>query len=307
MHDTQVSELFDPASWTPVEGFDFTDITYHRSTESRSGKHVVRVAFDRPEVRNAFRPHTVDELYRALEDARTSSDVGCVLITGNGPSPSDGGWAFCSGGDQRIRGRSGYQYASGETSDTVDPARAGRLHILEVQRLIRFMPKVVIAVVPGWAAGGGHSLHVVCDLTLASAEHGRFKQTDADVGSFDGGFGSAYLARQVGQKKAREIFFLGEAYSAEDAETMGAINKAVPHAELESTALQWGLKTLGKSPTAQRMLKYSFNLIDDGLVGQQLFAGETTRLAYMQDEAVEGRDAFLEKRDPDWTDHPYYY
>ncbi|GAA1251198.1 1,4-dihydroxy-2-naphthoyl-CoA synthase [Prauserella halophila] len=307
MHDTQVSELFDPAAWTPVEGFDFTDITYHRSTESRSGKHVVRVAFDRPEVRNAFRPHTVDELYRALEDARTSSAVGCVLLTGNGPSPSDGGWAFCSGGDQRIRGRSGYQYASGETSDTVDPARAGRLHILEVQRLIRFMPKPVIAVVPGWAAGGGHSLHVVCDLTLASDEHGRFKQTDADVGSFDGGFGSAYLARQVGQKKAREIFFLGAAYSAADAEAMGAINKAVPHAELESTALQWGLQTLGKSPTAQRMLKYSFNLIDDGLVGQQLFAGETTRLAYMQDEAVEGRDAFLEKREPDWTDHPYYY
>ncbi|OLT48760.1 1,4-dihydroxy-2-naphthoyl-CoA synthase [Saccharomonospora sp. CUA-673] len=307
MHDTQVSELFDPTAWTPVEGFEFTDITYHRSTDSRSGKRVVRVAFDRPDVRNAFRPHTVDELYRALEHARTSSDVGCVLITGNGPSPKDGGWAFCSGGDQRIRGRSGYQYASGETSDTVDPARAGRLHILEVQRLIRFMPKVVMAVVPGWAAGGGHSLHVVCDLTLASLEHGKFKQTDADVGSFDGGFGSAYLARQVGQKRAREIFFLGREYSATEAFEMGAINRAVPHAELESTALEWAFEVLGKSPTAQRMLKYSFNLIDDGLVGQQLFAGETTRLAYMQDEAVEGRDAFLEKRDPDWTDHPYYY
>ncbi|CAM2877382.1 1,4-dihydroxy-2-naphthoyl-CoA synthase [Saccharomonospora xinjiangensis] len=307
VHHTQVSELFDPAEWDEVPGFDFTDITYHRSRRTRSGKRVVRVAFDRPEVRNAFRPHTVDELYRALDHARMSSDVGCVLLTGNGPSPKDGGWAFCSGGDQRIRGRSGYQYASGETSDTIDPARAGRLHILEVQRLIRFMPKVVIAVVPGWAAGGGHSLHVVCDLTLASAEHARFKQTDADVGSFDGGFGSAYLARQVGQKFAREIFFLGRPYTAEEAHAMGAVNKAVAHERLEAEALEWAWDVLGKSPTAQRMLKYAFNLIDDGLVGQQVFAGETTRLAYMQDEAVEGRDAFLQKRDPDWSDYPYYY
>lgn len=307
MPHTQVSELFDPAEWDEVPGFDFTDITYHRSRKSRSGKRVVRVAFDRPEVRNAFRPHSVDELYRALDHARMSSDVGCVLLTGNGPSPKDGGWAFCSGGDQRIRGRSGYQYASGETSDTIDPARAGRLHILEVQRLIRFMPKVVIAVVPGWAAGGGHSLHVVCDLTLASAEHARFKQTDADVGSFDGGYGSAYLARQVGQKFAREIFFLGRPYTAEEAHAMGAVNKAVPHERLEAEALDWAWEVLGKSPTAQRMLKYAFNLVDDGLVGQQVFAGETTRLAYQQDEAVEGRDAFLEKRDPDWSDYPYYY
>lgn len=305
--DTQVSELFDPSAWSAVEGFDFTDITYHRSAESRSGKRVVRVAFDRPEVRNAFRPHTVDELYRALDHARMSSDVGCVLLTGNGPSPKDGGWAFCSGGDQRIRGRSGYQYAEGETSETVDPARAGRLHILEVQRLIRFMPKIVIAVVPGWAAGGGHSLHVVCDLTLASVEHARFKQTDADVGSFDGGFGSAYLARQVGQKFAREIFFLGRDYSAEQMHAMGAVNAAVPHADLEAEALQWAWEVNGKSPTAQRMLKYAFNLVDDGLVGQQLFAGEATRLAYMQDEAVEGRDSFLQKREPDWSPFPYYY
>ncbi|HET6287015.1 MAG TPA: 1,4-dihydroxy-2-naphthoyl-CoA synthase [Amycolatopsis sp.] len=307
MDDAQVSELFDPALWTEVDGFDFTDITYHRSAESRSGKRVVRIAFDRPEVRNAFRPHTVDELYRALDHARMSSDVGCVLLTGNGPSPKDGGWAFCSGGDQRIRGRSGYQYADGETSDTIDPARAGRLHILEVQRLIRFMPKVVIAVVPGWAAGGGHSLHVVCDLTLASAEHARFKQTDADVGSFDGGYGSAYLAKQVGQKFAREIFFLGREYTAEQMQAMGAVNSAVPHAKLEAEALDWAWTINGKSPTAQRMLKYAFNLTDDGLVGQQLFAGETTRLAYMQDEAVEGRDSFLEKRSPDWSAFPYYY
>jgi naphthoate synthase len=305
--DNRVSELFDQAAWTEVEGFGFTDITYHRSAEARSGKRVVRVAFDRPDVRNAFRPHTVDELHRALDHARMSPDVGCVLLTGNGPSAKDGGWAFCSGGDQRIRGRSGYQYASGETSDTVDPAQAGRLHILEVQRLIRFMPKVVIAVVPGWAAGGGHSLHVVCDLTLASAEHARFKQTDADVGSFDGGFGSAYLARQVGQKFAREIFFLGRTYSAQEMHAMGAVNAVVPHAKLETEALQWAWEINGKSPTAQRMLKYAFNLIDDGLVGQQLFAGETTRLAYMQDEAVEGRDSFLEKRAPDWSDFPYYY
>ncbi|HWC80933.1 MAG TPA: 1,4-dihydroxy-2-naphthoyl-CoA synthase [Pseudonocardiaceae bacterium] len=298
-----VSELFDPEAWREVPGFEFTDITYHRAVDQGT----VRIAFDRPEVRNAFRPHTVDELYRALDHARMSSDVGCVLLTGNGPSPRDGGWAFCSGGDQRIRGRSGYQYAEGETAETIDPARAGRLHILECQRLIRFMPKVVIAVVPGWAAGGGHSLHVTCDLTLASAEHARFKQTDADVGSFDGGFGSAYLARQVGQKFAREIFFLGRDYSAEQAHRMGAVNEVVPHAELEATALGWAREINGKSPTAQRMLKYAFNLIDDGLVGQQVFAGEATRLAYMTDEAVEGRDAFLGKRAPDWSSFPWYF
>lgn len=307
MLNSRVSELFDPEVWEPVEGFDFTDITYHRCVEEGRGRGTVRIAFDRPEVRNAFRPHTVDELYRALDHARMTSDVGCVLLTGNGPSDKDGGWAFCSGGDQRIRGRSGYRYADGETAETVDPARAGRLHILEVQRLIRFMPKVVIAVVPGWAAGGGHSLHVVCDLTLASAEHARFKQTDADVGSFDGGFGSAYLARQVGQKFAREIFFLGRPYSAQQAHEMGMVNEVVPHAELETTALQWSREINGKSPTAQRMLKYAFNAIDDGLVGQQLFAGETTRLAYMTDEAVEGRDAFLQRREPDWSEFPWYY
>ena len=298
-----VSELFDPTAWREVPGFGFTDITYHRAVDTGA----VRIAFDRPEIRNAFRPHTVDELYRALEHARTSSDVGCVLLTGNGPSPRDGGRAFCSGGDQRIRGRSGYQYASGETSDTVDPGRAGRLHILECQRLIRFMPKVVIAVVPGWAAGGGHSLHAVADQTLASAEHARFKQTDADVGSFDGGYGSAYLARQVGQKFAREIFFLGRTYTAQQMHEMGAVNEVVPHAELEATALQWAKEINGKSPQAQRMLKYSFNLIDDGLVGQQLFAGEATRLAYMTDEAVEGRDSFLQKREPDWSPYPWHY
>jgi naphthoate synthase len=298
-----ISEIFEPDAWEPVAGFDLHDVTYHRA----KGSGTVRVAFDRPEVRNAFRPATVDELAAVLDHARQTSDVGCVLLTGNGPSAKDGGWAFCSGGDQRIRGRDGYRYAADDTASTIDPARSGRLHILEVQRLIRFMPKVVIAVVPGWAAGGGHSLHVVCDLTIASREHARFKQTDANVASFDGGFGSAYLARQVGQKFAREIFFLGETYDAETAHRMGMVNAVVPHAALESTALQWGEKVNAMSPTSVRMLKYAFNAIDDGLVGQQLFAGEATRLGYMTDEAAEGRDAFLERRDPDWSEFPWYF
>ena len=294
---------FRPERWDEIPGFEFTDITYHRARDVAA----VRIAFNRPEVRNAFRPHTVDELIAALEHARTSADIGCVLLTGNGPSPKDGGWAFCSGGDQRIRGRAGYQYADGETANTVDKAKLARLHILEAQRLIRFMPKVVIALVNGWAAGGGHSLHVVSDLTIASREHARFKQTDADVGSFDGGFGSAYLARQVGQKFARQIFFLGDVHDAQEAHEMGMVNKVVPHEELEGTGLEWAARICGKSPTAQRMLKYSFNLVDDGLVGQQVLLGEATRLAYMTDEAVEGRDSFLEHRSPDWSGFPYYY
>src|SRR5664280_2997301 len=289
--EQSVSETFDPTAWMVVEGFDFTDITYHRAVSTGA----VRIAFDRPQVRNAFRPHTVDELYRALDHARMSPDIGTVLLTGNGPSAKDGGRAFCSGGDQRIRGRSGYQYADGESAATIDTARVqaqgGRLHILEVQRLIRTMPKVVIAVVNGWAAGGGHSLHVVCDLTIASREHAKFKQTDADVASFDGGFGSAYLARQVGQKFARQIFFLGQTYDAAEAYAMGTVNAVVPHADLETTGLDWARMICEKSPTAIRMLKYAFNAIDDGLVGQQVFAGEATRLAYMTDEAQEGRDA----------------
>ena len=294
---TDVSALFDARAWKTVEGFSaLADITYHHDNAGR----VARVAFNRPEVRNAFRPQTVDELYRVLDDARENTRIGVVLLTGNGPSPKDGGWAFCSGGDQRIRGRDGYQYADGSAS-------TGRLHILEVQRLIRFMPKVVIAVIPGWAAGGGHSLHVVCDLSIASAEHGRFKQTDADVGSFDGGYGSAYFARQVGQKFAREVFFLAREYSAQRALETGAINAVVPHAELETTALEWANEILGKSPTAIRMLKYAFNAVDDGMVGQQIFAGEATRLANGTDEAVEGRDSFLEKRDPDWSPFPWQF
>ena len=309
-----VSELFDENEWMPAPGSEaYTDITAHVSTDGR----IARVAFHRPEVRNAFRPHTVDELYRALDTARQDPRIGVVLLTGNGPSAKDGGWAFCSGGDQRIRGRSGYQYADdgADPGDPADPASKrdprlsamGRLHILEVQRLIRFMPKVVIAVVPGWAAGGGHSLHVVCDLSIASAEHGRFKQTDADVGSFDAGYGSAYFARQIGQKFAREIFFLAEEYSAQRAYEMGAVNRVVKHAELEREALAMARTILAKSPTAIRMLKFAFNAVDDGMVGQQVFAGEATRLAYGTDEAVEGRDSFLEKRDPDWSPYPWHY
>ena len=278
-------------------------MTYHRHTTLG----IVRVAFNRPEVRNAFRPQTVDELYRALDHARMESKVGVVLLTGNGPSAKDGGWAFSSGGDQRVRGRDGYKYADGETAETIDAGKTGRLHILEVQRLIRFMPKVVIALVPGWAAGGGHSLNVVADLSIASAEHAKFKQTDADVGSFDAGFGSAYLARQVGQKFAREIFFIGEEYSAQRAYELGVVNKVVPHKELEQHGVAWATEILRKSPQSIRMLKYAFNMVDDGLIGQQLFAGEATRFAYGTDEAVEGRDAFLEKRDPDWSPYPWQY
>lgn len=298
------SELFDPAAWAGVPGFgELTDITYHHHVDGG----IARVAFDRPEVRNAFRPHTVDELYSALDHARQDPTIGVVLLTGNGPSPKDGGWAFCSGGDQRIRGKAGYEYDAGRGAGEAGVSRPGRLHILEVQRLIRFMPKVVIAVVPGWAAGGGHSLHVVCDLTIASAENARFKQTDADVGSFDAGYGSGYFARQVGQKVAREVFFLAREYDAQRAYELGAVNAVVPHAELEPTAIAWGRTILGKSPTAIRMLKFAMNAVDDGMVGQQVFAGEATRLAYGTDEAAEGRDAFLAKRPPDWAPYPWQF
>jgi naphthoate synthase len=300
----QVSEIFDANIWHEVPGFEaLEDITYHKHNELG----IVRIAFNRPEVRNAFRPKTVDELHQTLDHARMDSRVGVVLLTGNGPSAKDGGWAFCSGGDQRVRGRDGYKYAEGETAETIDPARNGRLHILEVQRLIRFMPKVVIALVPGWAAGGGHSLNVVADLSLASAEHAKFKQTDADVGSFDAGYGSAYLARQTGQKFAREIFFLGAEYSAQRAYEMGVVNAVVPHADLEKVGVEWGAEILRKSPQSIRMLKFAFNAVDDGIAGQQLFAGEATRLAYGTDEAVEGRDSFLQKREPDWSPYPWHF
>ena len=303
----KVSEIFDANEWEEVPGFNFKDITYHRALTQGT----VRVAFNRPLVRNAFRPQTVDELYMALEHARINADVGVVLLTGNGPSPKDAGWAFCSGGDQRIRGKDGYKYEGDDNNGTgnskVDLGRLGRLHILEVQRLIRFMPKVVIAVVPGWAVGGGHSLHVVCDLTLASKEHAIFKQTDADVASFDAGYGSAYLARMVGQKRAREIFFLGANYSAQEAMDMGMVNAVIEHKNLEVEALNWAREINSKSPTAIRMLKFGFNMVDDGLVGQQLFAGEATRLAYGTEEAVEGRNSFVEKRTRDFSKYPWHY
>ncbi len=286
-----ISRLMDAAQWREVaEIGGLEDVSYHRHLDLG----IARVAFNRPECRNAFRPQTVDELLAVLDHARLDASVGVVIITGNGPSQEDGVWAFCAGGDQRYRGSSGYQPS--ETGEGI-----GRLHILEAQRLIRFMPKVVIAAVPGWAAGGGHSLHVTCDLSIASEEHARFKQTDAEVGSFDAGYGSAYFARIVGQKTAREVFFRGMEYSAQRAYEMGAVNAVVPHRDLEQTAIDWAREILGKSPTAVRMLKYAMNLVDDGLVGQQLFAGEATRSAYGSDEALEGRDAFLEKRRPDWS------
>lgn len=292
-----ISDIFDEGLWNQVNNFEFQDITYHVAKEAP----VARIAFNRPEVRNAFRPETVDELILALQDVRSDTNIGAVILTGNGPSPKDGGWAFCSGGDQNSRDKNGYAYTTEQNGST------NRLHILECQQLIRMMPKVVIASVPGWAVGGGHSLHVVCDLTIASAEHAKFKQTDTDVASFDGGFGSAYLAKQVGQKRAREIFFLGQTYTAQEAFDMGAVNKVVPHDQLEPTALEWAITICEKSPTAQKMVKYALNLADDGLIGQQIFAGEATRLLYGTDEAEEGRNAFLEKRDPKFDQFPYHY
>ena len=291
-----VSELFDPDQWERIDAYDFTDITYHRGIEAPA----VRIAFDQPDIRNAFRPETVDQLATALHDAQSRTDVACVLFTGNGPSSKDGGWAFSAGGDQSVRAESGYAYDD-------DTRELGRLHVLEVQRQIRFMPKPVIAVVPGWAVGGGHSLHVVCDLTIASTDHAKFLQTDPDVASFDAGYGSAYLAQHVGQKRAREIFFLGKTYDAEEAVAMGLANEAVDHDDLETTAIEWAHRIASKSPMAIRMLKYAFNSADDGMVGQQLFAGEATRLGYMTDEAAEGRNAFVEDRDPDFDDYPWYY
>lgn len=275
-------------NWTTIK--EYEDITFKKANG------VARIAFNRPEVRNAFRPKTVEELLEALVFCHESQEIGVVLITGEGPSPKDGGWAFCSGGDQRVRDKRGYQGLDG----------VNKFNILDVQRQIRFMNKVVIALVPGWAVGGGHSLHVVCDMTIASKEHAIFRQTDANVASFDAGFGSAYLAKQVGQKRAREVFFLEKEYSAQEAYEMGMVNAVVPHDELDKTGYEWGQTIMTKSPTAIKMLKFAFNLVDDGMVGQQVFAGEATRLAYMTDEAAEGRNAFLEKRKPDFDKFPKF-
>jgi naphthoate synthase len=294
-----ISPCFDPRSWFPINEFQFEDITLHKAVETGA----VRIAFNRPDLRNAFRPQTVDEFIVALDWSQAQTNVGVVIITGNGPSSKDGVFSFSSGGDQTVRGKNGYEYNDSSKSKKT----LGRLHILEVQRLIRFMPKVVIAVIPGWAVGGGHSLHVTCDLSIASEEHAQFMQTDPDVASFDGGFGSAYLARQVGQKRAREIFFLGQSYTAKEALDMGMVNKVVPHLDIEKEALLWAQKICSKSPMAIKMLKFSFNLIDDGLIGQQIFAGEATRLAYETDEAQEGRESYLEKRDKNFQQFPWRF
>ena len=298
-----VSEIFDPAAWTEVAGFDFTDITYHRANDVGA----VRIAFDRPEIRNAFRPNTVDELYAALDHARMSSDIGCVLLTGNGPSPRDGGWAFCSGGDQRIRGKDGYKYAGGETADTIDPGRAGRLHILECQRLIRFMPKVVI----WWCPVGPQAVGTVCTSCATSrspapSTPGSSRPTPtspvstavSDRPTWRGSSARSSLARSsssaASTRRSRCTRWVASTPSCRTP------SSKPPHSSGPS-------EICGKSPTAQRMLKYAFNMIDDGLVGQQIFAGEATRLAYASDEAAEGRDAFLEKRPPDWSGFPYFY
>ena len=293
-----ISPIFNDNDWSEIKGYSFKDITLHKANSTGA----VRIAFNRPDMRNAFRPLTVDELLTAFEWAHRQNDVGAIILTGNGPSSKDGVYSFSAGGDQNVRGKTGYEYDEEESH-----LPHGRLHILEVQRMIRFMPKIVIAAVPGWAVGGGHSLHCVCDLTIASREHAKFRQTDPDVASFDGGYGSAYLAKQIGQKRAREIFFLGQTYSAEEAFQMGMVNKVVAHADLETEALAWAHIICQKSPTAMKMLKFAFNMIDDGMVGQQIFAGEATRLAYGSDEAKEGKEAFLGKREPEWNKFPWVY
>ncbi len=293
-----ISPLFQSDDWNEVNSYKFKDITLHKAKKTGAA----RIAFNRPELRNAFRPLTVDELLTAFEWAHRQNDIGAIILTGNGPSKKDGIYSFSAGGDQNVRGKTGYEYGADESH-----LPHGRLHILEVQRMIRFMPKIVIAAVPGWAVGGGHSLHCVCDLTIASSEHAMFLQTDPDVASFDAGYGSAYLAKQVGQKRAREIFFLGKTYSALEAFQMGMVNKVVTHLDLEKEALDWASTICKKSPTAMKMLKFAFNLTDDGLVGQQIFAGEATRLAYATDEAKEGKNAFLDKREADWNKFPWMY
>ena len=272
-----------------IEAKKYEDITYKKFNG------VARIAFNRPNVRNAFRPKTTSELYDAFYDAQEDTSIGVILLSAEGPSTKDGVYSFCSGGDQKARGHKGYVGEDG----------MHRLNILEVQRLIRFMPKVVIAVVPGWAVGGGHSLHVVCDLTLASKEHAIFKQTDADVASFDGGFGASYLASIVGQKKAREIWYLCRQYNAQEALDMGLVNKVVPVEELEEEGIQWATEVVEKSPIAIRCLKSAFNADLDGQAGIQELAGNATYLYYMTEEGAEGKQAFLEKRKPDFSKYPW--
>ncbi len=270
-----------------IEAKEYEDITYHKC------HGVARIAFDRPEVRNAFRPETLLELQEAFRDAGEDTEIGVVLLTGNGPT-EDGKYAFCSGGDQRVRGDAGYVGADG----------VPRLNVLELQRYMRSMPKPVIALVAGYAIGGGHVLHVLCDLTIA-ADNAVFGQTGPQVGSFDGGFGASFLASVVGQKKAREIWYLCRQYGAEEAREMGLVNAVVPVEELEEEGWRWAQEILEKSPLSIRLLKSAFNAALDGQAGIQELAGNSTLLFYMTEEAQEARNAYLEKRKPNFRKYPW--
>lgn len=266
---------------------EYEDITYHKCDG------VARIAFNRPEVRNAFRPETLLELQEAFRDAGEDTSIGVVLLTGNGPA-KDGKYAFCSGGDQKVRGDAGYVGSDG----------VPRLNVLELQRYIRSMPKPVIALVAGYAIGGGHVLHVICDLTIA-ADNAVFGQTGPKVGSFDGGFGASYLASIVGQKKAREIWYLCRQYGAEEAEAMGLVNAVVPLEDLEAEGWAWAQEILDKSPLSIRLLKSAFNASVDGQAGLQELAGNSTLLFYMTEEAQEAKNAYVEKRKPDFRKYPW--
>ena len=268
-------------TWETIKAYE--DILF-----TRTGG-IAKISINRPEVHNAFTPLTVDEMIDAMHTCRMDTSIGVIIITG------EGGKAFCSGGDQSVRGHGGY----------VQEGQTPRLNVLDLQKMIRSIPKPVVAMVAGWAIGGGHVLHVVCDLTIA-AENARFGQTGPNVGSFDGGFGASYLARIVGQKKAREIWFLCDQYNAQEALDMGLINKVVPLDQLEATTLQWCEKMLEKSPLALRMLKSSFNAELDGQAGIQELAGNATLLYYLSEEAKEGKNAFLEKRKPDFSKYPKF-
>ncbi len=271
-------------NWIEVKKYQ--DITYHKADG------MARIAFNRPEVRNAFRPQTIDEMIDAFRHVWMDTEVGVILLTGNGPA-SDGKYAFCSGGDQKVREYGGY-------SDGGIP----RLNVLELQRIIRTMPKVVIALIAGYAIGGGHVLHVVCDLSLA-AENAIFGQTGPKVGSFDAGYGSATLARIVGQKKAREIWYLCRQYNAQEALEMGLVNKVVPVDQLEAEGITWAQEILDKSPIAIRFLKAAMNADMDGQTGLQVLAGDSTMLFYMTEEGSEGKNAFVEKRKPGYRKFPW--
>jgi naphthoate synthase len=272
-------------NWTTVK--EYSDITYEKADG------MARIAFNRPEVRNAFRPLTIDEMIDAFRDVWMDQSIGVVLLTGNGPA-ADGKYAFCAGGDQKVRGHAGYIGDDG----------VARLNVLELQRIIRTMPKPVIALVGGYAIGGGHVLHVICDLTIA-ADNAIFGQTGPIVGSFDGGFGASYLARIVGQKKAREIWYLCRQYDAAEALEMGLVNTVVPIEQLEAEGIQWAQEILSKSPIAIRMLKAGFNAELDGQTGLQVLAGDATMLYYMTEEGSEGKNAFVEKRSPDFKQYPW--